>query len=175
MRGLVIAITAATALAGCGGPAAEPARSAAPAAEAPAPAAKATVAAAGTPVALVQGLYARDSIPMTEPEILGFFARDIGIALMTDLSSPETQAIGADYRYAAQDFEITDLRLEPIADGPDGSLVRASFRNFGQPGQADILLCRRATGEFRIKDVTSADGSLRDLLKLPPADAVEAC
>ena len=174
MRGRVIAITAAAAVAGCGGPSAEPAESGA-AAEAPRVAMKAASAAAGTPVALVQRLYARDSIPMTEPEILGFFARDIGIALMTDLSSPETQAIGADYRYAAQDFEVTELRLEPIADGPEGSLVRASFRNFGQPGQADILLCRRATGEFRIKDVTSADGSLRAMLKLPPAEAVETC
>jgi len=171
MKRLAITAAAVLALAGCGERrvADQPAPTQAPARPASTP------SPAGSPVDLVQRLYARDSIPQTEAEILAFFARDLGIALMTDLSSPETQAVGADYRYAAQDFQITDLRLEAIADGPDGSLVRASFRNFGQPGQADILLCRRATGEFRIRDVTSADGSLRSLLKLPPAEAAESC
>lgn len=151
-------------------PASAPAAGATPAAGA-AP----TAAAHRTPTDLVQALYAREAIPLTEAEITGYFSSDLAAALMTDASSPETGAIDADYRYDAQDFQISELRLEPYADGPDESLVRAHFRNFGEPGQAEILLCRRPSGEWRIKDVRHARRGLREVLKLKPADEVTEC
>lgn len=139
-----------------------------------APAASAAAASRG-PTDLVQALYDREAIPLTEAEINAFFSADLAMALMADASSPETGAIDADYRFDAQDFQISEFRLEPYADAPDESLVRAHFRNFGQPQQAEILLCRRPSGEWRIKDVRHARRTLREPLKLKKAEDVTEC
>lgn len=127
------------------------------------------------PLVVVQLLYDRDAIPTTEKDIAATFSRDLAMALMTDQSSPETQAVGADYRYDAQDTEITDFVLQPVADGPEGSVVLARFNNFGKPVEVNYLLCRRPSGEFRIKDVAGPSGGLRAMLKLPEAEVVKEC
>ena len=169
-----VALLTALALVGCGRKEKQAAK---------APTASSSVAEApATPIpaptdslALVRTLYDQETIPSDEPNITAFFSRDLSLALMTDASSPETQAVSADYRYGAQDIEIADLTFEPYADGPDGSVIRAHFRNFGKPTTVSYELCRRPSGEWRIKDVSGPSGTLRSALKLPAAEAVEEC
>ncbi len=126
------------------------------------PAAEPTPAAAPdavTPAGLVQALYMEPAIPTAAPHVRLYFAEP----LVAGLSGEE--GIGFDYRHDAQDGEITDLVVEEIAAGPEGSAIVARFNRSGRPVSMAYDLCRRENGEWRITDVRSVqnDWNLRDL------------
>lgn len=135
-------------------------------------------ASAATPaeVHLVERLYAREALP---PKMGLLFAHDLAAAYRKDTGVPgEVGVIDFDWRYGAQDFQITGLKVEaaPLAPGQapmtDVGLVRARFKNFGKPGEVFYRLCLRPGVGWRIADVYSKDASdpwdLRDMLKLDP-------
>lgn len=133
---------------------------------------------AATPeqVHLVERLYAREAAPS---QVGGLFARDLAAAYRKDTGTPgDVGAIDFDWRYGAQDLQVTGLKVEPARLPPgqaamaDRALVRASFRNIGKPGEVFYRLCRRPDGAWRIADVYSKDSpdawDLRQMLKLDP-------
>jgi hypothetical protein len=111
--------------------------------------------------------------------VAGIFARDLERAYRNDISHPgEVGEIDFDWRYGAQDFQITELKIEaarlkpgamPMADRGE---VRATFKNFGKPYEVLYRVCRAQSGAWRIADVSSNSGDdrwdLRQLLKLDP-------
>lgn len=163
-------------LAACGPPDIEEAAAnrtqAAPPAAAPAAPAPAAVA---TPERLVRLLNAEPEMPTEDGELAAYFARDLAAAMKAQNVPGELGAIDFDYRWNAQDAEITDVRYESVADGPGGSVIRVTYANFGEPGVTTYELCRRSDSQWRIAEVKSGpdpDSSLRALLGLP-ADAGE--
>lgn len=135
-------------------------------------------AAAATPdqVHMIERLYARESVPS---HVGYLFARDLARAYHKDTSIPgEVGEIDFDWRYGAQDFQITDLKIEAVHLKPgqmpmaDRGLVRATFKNMGKPGEVIYRLCLRPGVGWRIADVSSKDApdpwDLRQMLKLDP-------
>jgi hypothetical protein len=127
-------------------------------------------------VRLVKGLYVHEA----EPNHVGrIFARDLARAYRKDTSHPdEVGEIDFDWRYGAQDEEITELKVEAVRLKPgampmaDRGEVRATFKNFGKPYEVLYRVCRSAEGGWRIANVSSVGGEdkwdLRRLLKLDP-------
>ena len=143
------------AVAACDRPERIEANEAVPAAEpAPAPAPEAM-----TPEGLVQALYMEPRIPTAAPHVRLYFSEP----LVDGLSGEE--GISFDYRLDAQDGAVTDLEVEELAAGPDGSSVVARFNRAGRPVSMAYDLCRRDSGEWRIINVRSVqnDWNLRDL------------
>lgn len=124
------------------------------------------VAAAQTPEALVQAIYEEGQSVLPKEKLSLYYSRDLAAALARSQDSDEG-GVGFDWLYDAQDAEMTGLALEPIADGPDGSLIEATFNNFGEEKVVRWELCRRSNGDWRVVDVTSTQWSLRELLDLP--------
>ena len=128
-------------------------------------------ACAQEPLAVVQALYAEQTLTFTPSRSAGYFARDLDTALKIDVGNP--QAVGAvdfDYRYGAQENEVSGLELLPEVDN-DQARVVAVFKNFGKANSVNWTLCRRNDGGWRIADAWSNTGKdtwdLRDMLKLP--------
>lgn len=143
------------AVAACDRPERIEANEAVPAAEpVPAPAPEAM-----TPEGLVQALYIEPQIPTAAPHVRLYFAEP----LVAGLSGED--GVAFDYRLDAQDGAISDLEVEELAAGPDGSSVVARFNRAGRPVSMAYDLCRRETGEWRITNVRSVqnDWNLRDL------------
>ena len=71
-----------------------------------------------------------------------------------------------------QDYEIRDIAVSVVADGPAGAHATASFRNAGEPTTIRLDLVRLRTG-WRVADVHSPStpslvAFLTDSLKPPP-------
>lgn len=162
-----VACVAGVLLAGCS-PAEEgpPTREAEPLAE-PAAISESVEAPAEPPESLVRTLYGEDSIPFTPAQIRRFFTEEFVPGLTPDPG--EEPLIDFDYRFDAQDAEITGFALSEIAAGPEGSRIEAQFRNFGQPMRVAYDLCRRDNGEWRIQNVEGVSNgwNLRAILSLP--------
>jgi hypothetical protein len=81
--------------------------------------------------------------------------------------------IDFDYRYGAQDADISGLNLLEMIDNDDAKVV-AVFKNHGRPFSVNWKLCRAPSGDWRIYDAWSNTGEewdLRQLLALPPQPA----
>ena len=154
-------------VAGCGQPAPAPESSA----DATAPAVAEETA---TPIALIHALYADDVNPLDAATVRRFFTDEFAAGL----PAPEGEAgvINYDYRYLAQDTEITAFLIEEVASGPEGARVEARFENFGEPTTIAWDLCRRADGQWRITNASNREQgwSLRDSLELP-AETAGSC
>jgi hypothetical protein len=138
-----------------------------------------TPAPLGAPPAAVQVVRRLYAHKLTPTHVTGVFARDLARAYRKDIShSGEVGEIDFDWRYGAQDFEITELKVEatrlkpgamPMADRGE---VRATFKNFGKPYEVLYRVCRSAEGGWRIADVSSVGDAdkwdLRQLLHLDP-------
>ena len=127
--------------------------------------------AAESPEAVLKRIYAEEGAVVAPARLPDYYSRDLAAALRKDQDSDEVGAVGFDWLYDAQDAEITDLTFEAIADGPDGSLIEARFRNFDEPKAVRWTLCRRPNGDWRVSDVATDAWSLRQLLSLPPEPA----
>ncbi len=129
-------------------------------------AATAAVPAHQQALALVQSLYHGERTP---ERVETFFAADLAKAYRKDGSNPdEVGAIDFDWRYGAQDTEITGLAFSQM-EGPKAATVTVRFKNFGKPGVVVYELCH-ATRGWRIADVHKSGEDawdLRVLLKLP--------
>lgn len=129
--------------------------------------------------ALIKALNARTGAPGgASPEVASFFATDIANAMAHDGSPGEVGAIDFDYRWNAQDTEISDVAYLAEATDADKAVVTVTFKNFDDQGATFYDMCKRADGQWRILDVRSSeqpDGSVRHMLKLGPADAAKAC
>ncbi|HYE45184.1 MAG TPA: hypothetical protein VEA44_05360 [Caulobacter sp.] len=123
-------------------------------------------AAAQAPDEVVEAVYSEGQSFIPKEKLPSYYSRDLAAALARSQDS-EDGGVGFDWLYDAQDAEITDLTFESIADGPDGSLIEARFKNFGEEKAVRWELCRRPNGEWRVVNVTGGDWTLRDLLELP--------
>ncbi len=122
------------------------------------------------PDQLVRQLYRRDSIPVSNAGVDRFFARDLARAMKKDMKSKdEVGVLDFDYRYGAQDFEVTELTFKKQAVG-NGATVTASFKNFAKAEVVTYRMCIAAKG-WRIADIAGASDEerweLRKMFKLP--------
>ena len=124
---------------------------------------------AQTPEAVVRDVYAEGQSFLPKDKLPRYYSRDLASALARSQDSEEG-GVGFDWLYDAQDAEVTDLTFEAIADGPEGSLIEARFRNFGEEKTVRWELCRRNNGDWRVVNVLGAEWRLRDLLGLPDSN-----
>lgn len=130
------------------------------------------------PESLVREIYALELLPSTPAAADRYLSADMAEAYKTALQADEPRpGTDADWRYDAQDWEITDLeigRARDVAAAANDRLrqvdVRVTFRNFGQPMSIDWTLCLGREG-WRVSDVTGNNGDgpwrLREFLELP--------
>jgi hypothetical protein len=131
-----------------------------------------------TPHEAVAALYRLATIPIAPVDKQRFFSVDFAAALIADSDRDDEVGIAndGDYRYDAQDFRISDLRLGNDAGANGAATLPVVFRNFGKPGTVIFDLCLRRPGDWRIKDVTTSSlGSLRRLLRLSAARQTKVC
>ncbi len=121
------------------------------------------------PDQLVRAIYTRDALPTSERDMAWFYAADLKRALKADSRPGEVGAIDFDFRYGAQDFDVTGLKFSKTGQSSEAT-VAASFVNFGKPMTIVYRMCLGRTG-WKIADVTDGGGEwrLRALLKLPSA------
>jgi hypothetical protein len=127
---------------------------------------------------LVRDLNAREAVPVGGADYDAFFAQDISAAMKADGSPDEVGAIGFDYRWNAQDFDITEVSYQAEPVNTNRAMVKVGFRNFGEARQTYYDLCKRPDSSWRILDVRSndkPDGSVRAMLKLRPSSEATAC
>jgi hypothetical protein len=127
--------------------------------------------AAMEPKDVVLTLYSEENLSLSAARSQVYFARDLDAALKADTSRPgEVGAVDFDYRYGAQDLQVSGLQLIQEVDNDEARVV-AVFKNFGKANSVDWTLCRRPTGEWRIADASSNTGAedwdLRQMLRLP--------
>jgi len=122
------------------------------------------------PQDLVRAFYAEPNLYLSPARSSSYLARDLDVALKTPARPDEVGAIDFDYRYGAQDLEVSGLELLQEVDN-DQARVVAVFKNFGKPESVDWTLCRRSDGDWRIADAASNTGrdpwDLRVMLRLP--------
>jgi len=142
------------------------------AAQAPAP--QPRVDLPGLPV--VRSLYAPEAAPFpAKPDHDPFFTPELARALKKDSHPDEVGAVDFDYRYGAQDVQISNLGMAAI-NTLDGERVIARFNNFQKPYEVDYDLVLTREG-WRIADVSAPAQqgdqawSLRAMLKLPSPDS----
>ncbi|MCX5567901.1 DUF3828 domain-containing protein [Kaistia nematophila] len=128
--------------------------------------------AADDPEAFVASIYERyenggDGVPLDDAAtIRALFEPRLAEMILADRD--EAAAVGdvpkldGDPFVDAQDFDITDLRID-VEDGtPDRAEAHVSFLNFGEPKRIDLRLEWLETG-WRIRDIYWPEGSLRGL------------
>lgn len=125
---------------------------------------------------IVRALYAPQVAPFPDkPEHDPFFTPELARALKKDSHPDEVGAVDFDYRYDAQDVQMSDLQLIAV-NTLDGERVIARFNNFRKPYEVDYDLVLTRDG-WRIADVSAPAQqgdqawSLRAMLKLPPPDS----
>ncbi len=131
-----------------------------------------------TPREAIVALYRLPSIPITAAGKQRFFAGDMAAALIKDSDRDDEVGVAndGDYRYDAQDMEITGLHIDSVSIRGGGATARVVFNNFRKPQMVSYALCQRLPGDWRISDViTLSGGSLRKLLGLPPVAQLKGC
>ena len=175
MKRVSIALAALLALAACG----PKKKSAAPPAPSK-PAAQAPARAPGAPsgplpgLALLRDFYKPTATPYPDsPAKDPFFTEDLARAIKKDTSKKgEVGAIDFDYRYGAQDLQITEVEVS-ANNTLDGEQATARFNNMGKPYEVDYRLTLTRAG-WRIEDISApaqqgdTAWDLRTMLKLPP-------
>lgn len=124
-----------------------------------------------SPKALVQRLYGEPTLSMDGRGLDRYLATDLQQAMRADSHPGEVGAIDFDYRYGAQDVQVSGLNILEIIDNDDAQVV-AVFKNFNRPHSVNWKLCRRPSGDWRIYDAWSNTGEewdLRQMLRLPAA------
>jgi hypothetical protein len=123
------------------------------------------LALASEPQEVVRSLYTEPNMTFSSAQLAGYFSDDLNGALK--LRAAPTSF---DYRYGAQDLQISDLEFVTDVDH-DQARVVAVFKNYGRANSVDWTLCRRPDGNWRIADASSNTGpedwDLRQLLRLP--------
>lgn len=122
------------------------------------------------PKNLVGAFYAEPNLALAPSRSSAYLARDLDAALKADSANVGRVAVGFDYRYGAQDLDVSGLDLLQEIDN-DQAKVTAVFKNFGHPQSVNWTLCRRPDGGWRIADADSNTGraawGLRAMLGLP--------
>ena len=127
--------------------------------------------AATPPKALVEEVYAKMSVNMDGSDMGRFMTSDLLGAMRRSTPAGDAGPVDFDYRYGAQDADISGLNILEMIDNDDAKVV-AVFKNHGRPFSVNWKLCRRATGDWRIYDAWSNTGEewdLRQMLRLPAA------
>ena len=126
---------------------------------------------AAAPLDLIRSLYVVEALDLSQAQSAAVYANDLDGALHRDSSNPgEVGAIDFDFRYGAQDEQISGLNFIEQIDHDQATVV-AVFKNFGKANSVNWTLCRRFDGGWRVADAWSNTGAdtwdLRDMLKLP--------
>lgn len=128
--------------------------------------------AADDPAAFVAAIYQRyenggDGVALDSAEtVRALFEPRLAELMLAD--SAEAAALGdagkldADPFVDAQDWDISNIRVDVEAGTPDTAEGEVSFLNFGEPKRIKLKLVRLDTG-WRIRDVLWPQSSLRGL------------
>ena len=114
-----------------------------------------------TPEALVRRLYGLEHPPATVADVQGIFTADFtpGMAPATGASP-----VDWDYRFDERTAHPTDVAFTASPRSPVTTRVRVTFRNHGVEDAMIYDVCKRADGQWRIRDIIDPDqggGSLR--------------
>jgi hypothetical protein len=122
------------------------------------------------PEDVVRALYTEPSTAMDADHAQSYFSVDLAGAMRVRKIAPAS----FDYRYGAEDMQISGLQLVADIDH-DQARVVAVFKNYGRANSVDWTLCRRPDGDWRIVDASSNTGpqawDLRQLMALPAQNA----
>ena len=117
--------------------------------------------------AIVKDLYVEWAAKDIVPE--KYFVKDVAEAL-------KPTAIDFDYRFDTKSTDVggVDFTTEQAADA--AGRVRADFMVGKKKSKVLYTVCKREDGTWRVKDAASpGKWTLRELLKLPPAESVSGC
>jgi len=129
--------------------------------------------AADDPQAFVAAIYQRyenggDGLALDNAEtIRALFEPRLAELIIAD--GDEAAAVGdagkldSDPFVDAQDWDISDIRIDVEALTPDRAEGAVTFLNLGEPKRVDIQLVRADDGGWRIRDILWATSSLRGL------------
>jgi len=126
-----------------------------------------TVQAQTKPDAIVKDLYVEWTAADLDPE--KYFVKDVAEAL-------KPKPIDFDYRFDTKSTDVggVDFTTEQAADA--AGRVRADFMVGKKKAKVLYTVCKREDGAWRVKDAQApGKWTLRELLKLPAADAVTGC
>jgi hypothetical protein len=125
---------------------------------------------------VIRALYVPQAAPFpNKPAKDPFFTLEMARALKADSHRDRVGAIDFDYRYGAQEVELSNLQLGAL-NTLDGERVVARFDNAQKPFEVDYDLVLTREG-WRIADVSAPAQqgdqawSLRAMLKLPSPDS----
>jgi hypothetical protein len=125
---------------------------------------------------VIRELYKPSLTPFPDnPANDPFFTEELARALKRDSHPGEVGAIDFDYRYGAQDVQVSEVTVTAV-NTADGERATARFDNIGKPYVVnyDLTLTRQG---WRIADVSApaqqgdTPWDLRQMLKLPPPDS----
>ena len=119
------------------------------------------------PDSVVKDLYVEWAATDIDPD--KYFVKDVAEAL-------KPKPIDFDYRFDTKSTDVggVDFTREAVADA--SGRVRADFMVGKKKSKVVYVVCKREDGAWRVKDAASpGKWTLRELLKLPPADSVAGC
>ena len=119
------------------------------------------------PDGIVKDLYVEWKAADLDPE--KYFVKDVAEAL-------KPKPIDFDYRFDTKSEDVggVDFTREAVADA--SGRIRADFSVGKKRQKVLYTVCKREDGAWRVKDASSpGKWTLRELLKLPPADSVAGC
>ena len=97
-------------------------------------------------------------------------------ALLSGTVQAQPKPVDFDYRFDTKSTDVgaVDFTNELVADAT--GRIRADFMVGKKKAKVLYTVCKREDGEWRVKDATSpGKWTLRELVKLPPADSVPGC
>ncbi len=98
-----------------------------------------------------------------------YFEPKLASAIIADMTAAakrnEVSTLDGDPFIDAQDWEIADLAIDVKASGPAKASATVDFTNIRKPKTIKLDLVKTAGG-WRIADINSASGSLRQLFKV---------
>jgi len=131
-----------------------------------------TSVAADDPEAFVAAIYARyekggEGVPLDNAEtVRALFEPRLAERMIADsdeaAAAGEVGKLDGDPFVNAQDWDISDLRVDVEAGTPDTAEGHVTFLNFGEPKRIELRLVQLDQG-WRIRDVFWDEGSLRGL------------
>jgi Protein of unknown function (DUF3828) len=105
--------------------------------------------------------------PASKKLLVAYFDKGLLSLFLKDQSESQGEVGKLDFDplYDAQDFDIKDFSVAPVAEQRDSAEVAASFKNLGTTTKIVFLLSHAEQG-WRITDIKYSDGrTLKTILK----------
>ena len=139
-------------------------------------AAATALAQTGTPEAFLDGIYkpylqkeSKGTSLANDAEVRSYFASPLADAIIKDFAEAakrqEVPLLNGDPFIDAQDWQIANLAIAVKMNGTDRATATVTFMNYKERQTVTLDLVRTASG-WRIAEIRSRSGSLRELYKL---------